>query len=101
MCPLPLYTASSKNVRAILEGSTELKKLLSEFDQLRGRDREQALEYMLGVADPRLRNPFSPKLADVLNHDSVKEFRKFADAVTRSINDGKSDSEIKELLWEE
>ncbi|KZT10922.1 uncharacterized protein LAESUDRAFT_711338 [Laetiporus sulphureus 93-53] len=82
---LPQYEAiaTSPAVRRSLASHPQLPALLRSLDQLRGPEREEALEHALGVAPPDPR--------EVRTEDNTHALRELAEAVEAAVRGGKQD----------
>lgn len=63
----------------------DLRDLLKKVDSLRGPEREEALEYLLGVSNPSKRNRIPDAILESANHDSLESFKQFTEIVRTSI----------------
>jgi hypothetical protein len=75
--PLNCYSATSPDIRKILNEHPNLISMLSSIDTHRGREREEALQRALGVTTHDINNQFK----GVEISDDVLALRQFAEAV--------------------
>ena len=90
-------TASSAAIRAALLSNTCLPSLLRKVDKLRGPEREEVLETLLGVSQNR-NTPHGQQIIQFTSEET-KAFRQLAEAVERSVRGEKTD--VLGLDWVE
>jgi zinc finger HIT domain-containing protein 3 len=88
-------------IRAAISSSPSLPSLLRKLDQLRGSEREEALEKLLGVMTTRgaLRGQQRTSQALDSSPEGVKALKQLAQAVEKAVRDDKTDT--LDLDWEE
>jgi hypothetical protein len=59
---------------------------LTRLDSLRGKEREEVLEYLLGVTPPSKRSTIPEAILESANHDSLASFKQFAEAIRIAID---------------
>ncbi|KAF8486524.1 hypothetical protein JB92DRAFT_3090948 [Gautieria morchelliformis] len=83
--PMPLQLrhyqdiATSPAIRAALSSNPSLPQLLRKVDQLRGTEREEALEFLLGVKANRVPTSFTA------SPEEVKAMKRLSQAVEKSV----------------
>lgn len=88
------FPATSPAVRKALAANTRLPELLHSIDQLRGRDREDALQRALGVSASDANTSSRHNLANLgpQPDEDVKALRDLAEAVEAAVRGGKQDA---------
>jgi zinc finger HIT domain-containing protein 3 len=98
-CCVITLTASSPSIRNILnKEDDQLRNLLRQLDALRGREREEALEFLLGVAHPTKKKGIPKAILESADHDSLESFQRFSEAVHSAIE--KTGSANTGLSWD-
>jgi zinc finger HIT domain-containing protein 3 len=78
-------------VRRALAANPRLPELLRSVDQLRGEEREDALQHALGVSSSDTRVSVRADSADQSDED-VKALRSLAEAIEAAVRGGKQDT---------
>ena len=83
---LTILQASSSAVRVALNNEDDrLRTLLTHLDSLRGHDREEALEFLLGVTPPSKESHVPEAILESANHDSLEDFKRLAEAIRTAV----------------
>ncbi|KAL6301254.1 hypothetical protein BKA93DRAFT_471383 [Sparassis latifolia] len=77
--------ATSPAIRRALASHPQLPELLRSLDQVRGADREEALQRALGVGDP------SNRTSEGRSEEDIRALRELAEAVEAAVRSGKPD----------
>lgn len=82
--------ATSSAVRRVLEDNPRLRDMLRSIDQLRGDDRQEAIQRALGVSSSDVKPPglVSPEQ----NNEDVLALRTLAEAIEVAVRGGKEDA---------
>lgn len=78
-------TATSSAIRAALSSNPSLPPLLRKLDQLRGTEREEALERLLGVTRDRAASHGQQVTLHAAESEEVRALKQLAEAVERSV----------------
>ncbi|KAI0338295.1 hypothetical protein BDW22DRAFT_1409646 [Trametopsis cervina] len=81
--------ATSQNVRKVLASHPKLRDLLRSIDNLRGEDREEALQRALGISPSDLDG--SSRKSGTYAEEDVKALRELAEAIEAAVRGGKED----------
>lgn len=82
-----IFPASSAAIRNILSSNPNLKSVLRQVEELRGSDREEALEQLLGVS-VRKHGLISLKASE----DDIKAMKEFSEALEKCIRGNEEDA---------
>lgn len=94
-----METASSPAIRAALSSNPCLLPLLRKLDKLRGTEREEALEALLGVTPDRSTSHGQRTAPRTPDSEEVKAFKQLAEAVEQSVREEKAN--VLGLDWVE
>lgn len=89
----------SPAIRAVMSSSPSLPPLLQKIDKLRGSEREEALERLLGVSTGRGKTHGQPGTSHPLDSEEVKALKQLAEAVEKVVRGDQT--EVLGLDWEE
>ncbi|KIK10510.1 hypothetical protein PISMIDRAFT_690980, partial [Pisolithus microcarpus 441] len=108
--PLTLHQyeaiATSPSIRTLLTANPRLQALLTSIDQLRGAEREEALQRVLGIDGRQIkhgskwqvRNVDETQMQAHETDEDIKAFRMLAEAIETAVRGGKND--VLGLDWD-
>lgn len=109
--PLTLHQyeaiATSPTIRTLLTANPRLQALLTSIDQLRGAEREKALQRVLGIDGRQMKHGSKWQVRNVdetqmqvhETDEDIKAFRMLAEAIETAVRGGKND--VLGLDWDD